>query len=378
MSAPAPKPDGARRSHRGRFVVDVLLALLLAPVLVYFGLRHVYETNGVAEVADDEVAVVVDALSGERSISTVPGYRLFLPWKQEVYKLDKSPDELVFEGTTPLSPNVIPFIEVRGKDGSRFSFDRFSLQYALISSAADRVLDDSGPGDGFKENLVRAYARAYVRDEINRLEPEDVLRPDMARTAMTRVMERMNQALSSHGIEILEVATPKPTFDKAFEDLLNRRKHGDLEIVRLQTQLTLQPAERERRLSAIREDKARELDMFRTNLAKNEAAAERECARIATDADIFYANRVRAGEASRVEFESRAASLRVRYAGLTEDRKNEIANLEKYGEFAVRAALVHGLSDVQFNILPYSRDPAPKRVEHEDVPAYADARVKGN
>lgn len=376
MTDTAHIPRGARRSRRRRWMIDCAIALALTPFALYFALCRIHGTNGAVEVADDQAAVIVDSLSGERTVSTVPGYRLFVPWKQEVHLLDKSPDELEFEGIVFDPPNLVPFIEVRGQDGSRFHFERFSLQYALITSAADRVLDDAGPGDGFKRDLTRAYARAYLRDEINRLDPEEVMRPDIARSAMTRVMERLNRSLGSHGIEVLEVATPKPTFDKGFEDLLNRRKHGDLEITRLQSQWEVLPLERERRASAIREDKARELDNLRTNLTTNEAAAQREFDRLSTDADIFYSNRVRSGQAALVELEARAEGLRARYAGLKEDRENEIKNLEQYGELAVRAALVRGLADVQFNITPYSRDPAPKRVEHEDV--RSDAYAKGN
>lgn len=358
-------------ARRRRVALDFALALLLAPPCLYVALRHLDATAGVVEVADDEVAVVVDALSGARRISTVPGYQLFVPWKEEVHKLDKSPDELVFEGTSYEAPNLAPWIEVRGRDGSRFKLEHFSLQYALITGSADRVLDDSGPGEGFKRDLVRAYARAYVRDEIGELAPEDALRPDVTRAAMTRVMERLNASLRPHGIEVLEIATPKPSFDKAFEDLINRRKHGDLEIERKNTYLTQLPAEREKRLDALREDRARELDLLRQNLAVNQAAAERELAKLRTDADIAYENRVKAGAAARQELGSRAGALRARYAGLMEDRQREIEGLERYGEFAVRAALVKHLADVQFSFLPYSRDAAPRRVEHEDVQAYA-------
>lgn len=368
------RPESSRRGRR--LWVDIALALLLAPALLYLALRRLYATDGFVEVADDEVAVVVDALTGERKISTVPGYQFFVPWKQEVHKLDKSPDELVFEGALYEEPNRVPLIEVRGRDGSRYKLEHFSLQYALIAGAADHVLDDSGPGESFKRDLVRAYARAYVRDEIGQLAPEDTLRPDVTRTAMTHVMERLNLSLRPHGIEVLEVATPKPTFDKAFEDLINRRKHGDLEIERKGTYIAQLPAEREQRLTALREDRARELELLRQNLAVNQAAAERELAKLRTDADIDYANRVKAGAAARQELGLRAGALRARYAGTMEDRQREIENLERYGEFAVRAALVKRLADVQFSFLPYSRDAAPRLVEHEDVQAWADVSAR--
>jgi hypothetical protein len=366
------------RARRVRLLIDGACALLLAPLLLYGALRHLYRTGGVVEIADDQVAVVVDALTGERRISSVPGYQLFVPWREEVYALDKSPDELVFEGTRYVEPNLAPQIEARGADGSRFTFERFTLQYALIADRADRVLDDAGPGDGFKENLVRAYARASVRDEIGRLAPEQVLRPDVARVAMTRAMERMNQALAPHGIEVLEVATPKPSFDKAYEDLINRRKQGDLEIERKAAYLAQLPEERAQRLDQLREDRARELDLLRRNLSVNQALAEREHAKLKTDADIYFANRVRAGEAAHEELIARAAGLRVRYAGLTDDRQREIENLERYGEFAVRAALVKRLASIEFSFVPYSRDAAPRTIEHGDVQAWAELGKRKN
>ncbi|MBK7877426.1 MAG: hypothetical protein IPJ77_17095 [Planctomycetes bacterium] len=361
------RSNSAVRSRLRPWIQDGALALLLSPVLLYAVLRRVDPSGGVASVADDEVAVVVDALAGTKRVTSVPGYQLFVPWKDEVHVLDKSPDELVFEGTQYVAPNQAPWIEARGRDGSRFSFERFSLSYALVAANADRVLEDSGAGDGFKEHLVRAYARAFVRDEIGRLAPEDVLRPDLARAATTRAMERMNQALLPHGIEVLEVATPKPTFDKAFEDLINRRKQGDLEIERKRAYLAQLPKERAERLQAIRDDKERELDLLRKNLAVNEAAAAREAQKLHVDADIVFANRSKAGEAARVELATRAGVLRARNAGELEDARRETENLERYGEHAVRAALVKSLGSVPFRFLPYSRDSAPRRVEHEEV-----------
>lgn len=371
--APSSPPRDERSLRRRRLAFDVLLACVLAPIGVAFALHRALDTNGFVEVADDEVAVVVDAFGGSRRISTAPGFVSFVPWLQDVQTLDRSPDELVFEGTAYEAPNRAPWIEVRGNDGSRYKLESFGVQYALIPGLADRVLDDSGPGDGFKRDLVRAYTRSYVRDEFGRLAPEDALRPDVTHLAMTRAMERLNASLRPHGIEVLEIATPKPVFDKAFEDLINRRKHGDLEIERKGAYLAQLPAEREQRLEAIREDRARELELLRQNLAVDQAAAERELARIRTDADIAFSNRVAAGAAAREELGAKAGALRAKSAGWIEDRAKEIADLESSGDLAVRAALVKRLAQVKFSFLPYSRDAAPRRVEHEDAQAWADA-----
>lgn len=371
MSHAESRTRGARAK---RAALDAAFALVVATALLYGALRRVDPTGGVVQVADDEVAVVVDALAGTRRVSNVPGYQLFVPWKDEVHVLDRSPDELVFDGVEYSAPNQVPRIEARGRDGSRFQLERFALSYALVAARADHVLEDSGPGDGFKENLVRAYSRAFVRDELGRLAPEDALRPDLARAAATRAMERTNTALAPHGIEVLEIGTPKPVFDKAFEDLLNRRKQGDLEVERKRAYLKQLPREREDRLAAIRDDKDRELDLLRRNLAVNTAAAEREATKLKVDADIVFANREKAGGAARAELATRAAGLRERNAGLLEDARREAEELERHGEAAVRAALVERLADVRFTIQPFRRvNERDERALPSDVQAASNA-----
>jgi hypothetical protein len=41
--------------------------------------------------------------------------------------------------------------------------------------------------------------------------------------------------------------------------------------------------------------------------------------------------------------------------------------LEERGEVVVRAALIEKLKNITFTLVPYSRDPEPKRLEHTDL-----------
>lgn len=369
----SPPPPGAPPSDRasgtpaprGRprwraLALDAALALLLAPALVYVVLHETAETRGVVEVADDEVAVVADAWNGTHTISNVPGYRAFVPWFQDVHTLDRSPRELVFQGAKFDGDRAIPQLEVRARDGSRFWFDHFSLSYALIADQAARVLEDSGTGDRYDTFLVRTYARSILRDELGRLAPDEVMKPDVTRTATTRALERLTAALAPHGIEVLEISTPKPAFDKEYEQLIDRRKQGDLEIEKKRTYRAQLPREREDRLRDIRADKKRELDELRKNLAVDLAAAERTDERMRAEADVFHDGRVRAGAAARAELAVRAATARERNTGRIEDRRRELENLARDGDEVVRAALIERLANVTFRFEPSAREVPPR------------------
>lgn len=363
-----------RRTHQrrtGRLVVDILLALLVAPVFLYFALRRIAHTDGVTEVHDDEIAIVVDALSGSRRVITAPGYQVYVPWSQEVYRLDKSPNPFVMEGNLNPDVNHVPLLRVRARDGSTFWFDSLTIQYVLMPDAAARVLDDSGPDEGFKEKLLRAYARSILRDEFGRFSPEDAVRPEILQAATRAGLERLNRALKPHGIEVLEISTPKPAFDKAYEDLIARRKLGDQQVERLKQRLVEMESERTAREAAIRKDKELETRRLEGNLVKDLGAAERENIRMKQDADILFHDKSEAGRAAKIEMQTRAAMLTARYTAMAQDKKDEILVLEQWGETAVRAALVKKLLGIEFNLVPYSRDPSPQRVEYENAQASA-------
>src|SRR6185295_637749 len=109
--------------------LESLAALVLAPIGFYWCLTQLAGADGVAKVHDDQVAVVVDHLSGKQRVSTAPGHQIFLPWFQEVFVLDKRPLEFRFEGHETATTNRVPQLVARADDGSNFWFDSFTLQY---------------------------------------------------------------------------------------------------------------------------------------------------------------------------------------------------------------------------------------------------------
>ena len=362
-----------QRFVRGRAWFEIALALALTPLAVYVVLRYALDMHAVRRIADDQVAVILDNVSGERRVVTTPGYVFVLPWLQDVYCLDKSPNAFVMQGNEQDGVNHVPRLLARSKDGSSYTFRDLALQYALVPEAAGAVLDDSGPGDGFKTALVRAFARSVLRDEIGRFGVEEIVRPDAMQAATRQSLERLNAGLKAHGIEILEIATPKPTFDEAYENRISRRKVFNQDAERLKGDLERLAQEKAQRETRVQNEKDVELRALEGNLARDVMAAEKDAMREKGDADIEYLEKTRAAAALKVEREAQAAVLVASYRAAAQDLEEETRALERWGEIAVRAALVKKLAGVEFDLIPYSRDPSPKRLEYEDVAA---AKVK--
>ncbi len=360
---PAAQPVPFRKRRRRR--LEVAAALLVAPIVALECLRRLGDATGLAEIRDDQVGVVVDSWNRTKTTVDTPGYRPYLPWFQEVHTIDKSPNAFVFRGNLTEGLNQVPRLLIRARDGSSFWFDEVTLQYALRVERAEGVLDDSGGGDAFKEELLRCHARAILRDEFGRFAAGDSARPESVAAATRASLERMNKALEAHGIEVLEVSSPKPAFDKGYEDLINRRKLANQETEKLRVEVSSLEEKARLREQKVRKEKDLELLALEGNLARDVGKAESELIRARAEADNVVAERVSQGRIAKAEKELQASVLTAKYRGLAEDAQARAEALRVHGAGAVRAALVDQLAGIQFQIVPYSRDPAPQRIEYE-------------
>jgi hypothetical protein len=365
-------PESGRPPRKRRWrrrAVEATLGLLLAPIAVWLVVRATSGNQGLALVLDDEVAVHVDYVRGTRTIVSTPGYRPYVPWAQEVFRFDKSPNAFVMKGNVGVDHNHVPRLLVRANDGSSFWFDELTLQYAVMPDRAALVLEDSGPADAYKQQLVRAHARAILRDEFGRYSAEEVVTPGNLRDATQRSLDRLNAALNPHGIEVLEVSTPKPAFDKTYEEQIARRKVANQEVEHLRAELDQLAQVKIQREQAVRNSKEVEMRKLEGNLAADLSAAQTELIRAKSEADLVYQEKVGQGRMTKLEKETQAALSTAKNLALFDDAKKHTLAMEARGESAVRAALVEKLLGIEFDIVPYSRDPAPKRIEQETTTA---------
>ena len=357
---------GGGRRAGGRRPLDaakVLAWIAVGAILLVAFLMVATGQGGIVEIQDDQAAVIVNFLSGRSEVVTTPGYQIFFPFIQQAFLFDKSPQEFLMQGDVNEEPNVIRKLTVRANDGSNFWFDEVKIQYEIIPSEAEKVLADSGPGEEFKRNWVRAYARSILRDEFGKFSAVEVADATTYRAATRASEERLNDELAAFGLRILQIPPPKPTFEVRYEKAIEDRKVADQNVERLKTQATQLEQERERRLAEIESSRAVEFEALKGELEAQRIAAEQERIRIERTADAYLTQRLGEGQAI-------LAQLTEEARGLTEKARKEAegltaitAALETGGEVLVRERLAELLTQVEFRLMPYSRDPRPTRIE---------------
>jgi membrane protease subunit HflC len=319
--------------------------------------------GGVIEVQDTEAAVIVNYLSGTREVSTRPGYQIFLPFMQQAFLFDKSPQQFLMEGERDRDANHVEKLTVRANDGSNFWFDEVQIQYKLIPEEADFVLGDSGAGEAFKQNWVRAYARSILRDEFGKFTAVNVADPSVYDAAKIVAEDRLNALLNPHGVEIIQIVTPRPKFEARYEKAIEDRKVADQEVEKLKTQAEQLIQERERRLAQIESRRSVEFEMLKGELEAKRIATEQERVRIERSADAYAKSRLGEGEALRAASIEEARGLSEKARKEAEGLRAITAALEQGGEVLVREQLATLLRRIEFTLVPYSRDPAPTRIE---------------
>lgn len=319
---------------------------------------------GIVEVSDQEVAVIVNYVTGDYEVVDRPGYKIFIPFAEQAFKFDKSPQEFKMSGDRDMDANHVRKLTVRANDGSNFWFEELTIQYQLLPSEANIVLDDSGTGTAFKQNWVRTFARSILRDEFGKYSAEEVADPSGYRTATAASQLRLNDALRSHGIYILEIITPKPKFEDRYERAITDRKVANETVEQLKVKAEQLIQERERRLGEIERDKATEYESLLGTLEAERIAAEREAIRIQKSADASKIEELARGQASEQQLTERARGLSEQARKEAEGLRARVDAVAAQGDVLVRELLAQKFQEISFEIVPYRRDPAPVRIEH--------------
>ncbi len=356
------EPKGRRRFPK--LPRGVLPAAIIAAIVLFGVVVFITGERGIVEISDAQVAVKVNYLTGNRTLIVQPGYLIFIPWFNQVFLFDKSPNEFIMEGPTDRSYNHVRELKVRAKDGSTFWFERMKIQYQLIPSMAPTALDDSGMGDAFKRNWVRASARSILRDEFGNFSAEEVADPSNYRQATNRSTERLNKILEPHGIEIIQILTPKPKFEPAYEKAIEDRKVANQEVERLKIQLEQLAQERVRLIAEVEREKATEYEALLGDLESERIHAERNQIEKEKSADAYRITERNRGLAEERAMAQQASALEQQARKESEGLLARVQALEKRGEILVRERLTQLFATITFEVIPYRRDPSPIRIEH--------------
>jgi hypothetical protein len=211
-----------------------------------------------------------------------------------------------------------------------------------------------------------------LRDEFGKYSATEVADPSNYQAARIECTTRLNELLQPHGIEIIDVITPKPRFDPLYEDAIDERKVAEQDVKRLKEEENRLLNERDRRLAGVEKEKTVEMEGLLGELTEKLKEAERHAIQVKKSAEAYSVERNAGGDALRMEKLAEAEGLRNKYTKEAEGIRDRAEALEKRGEVVVREAIIDKLASIRFTLIPYSRDPEPKRLEHSN----ADTRAR--
>ena len=338
----------------------------LAGILFFVLIAIAFATGrlGITSIADSQVGVLVSYMGGEKEVITDPGIRIYIPAVQEIFLFDKTSQEFRMQGERFLNENHVPKLTVRANDGSNFFFEELTILYQIIPGDAAKVLEDSGSGDGFKMNWIKAYARSVLRDEFGRFSAVDAADPTQFKAATSASHIRLNELLNPHGLVVTKVITPKPKFDAKYERANEDRKEADQEVERLRAREEQLVEVKKTSLASVLKEKEIEKTSLVGELRRELLNAEQESIRVSRGADAFAIEKKLEGQGFLAERIAEARGLEAKYTKEAEGLASRVKALEDRGQVVVRETLIQKLGLITFNFLPYSRDPQPKRLEH--------------
>ena len=142
---------------------------------------------------------------------------------------------------------------------------------------------------------------------------------------------------------------------------------ADQEVERLKQRELQLFQERERELALVQKEKEIQWEELRGELKKLELDSQREAIQVTKEADRYKVTREAEGQQQLDRLTAEAEGLVAKYTREAEGIQAKAEALEARGRVVVREALIEKLARISFTMVPYSRDPMPKRLEHSDA-----------
>jgi hypothetical protein len=208
-----------------KMVFFVIVPIALIVLLILGGRRLTWK-----EIQADEVAVIINNITGNIKTIDRAGAVVYYPFIQDLYILDKREQEAPMASSNISAdfPQGNPII-LKTRDGGDVSIDLI-IQYKLISKMAGKVVQDTGFGEEFKEKWIWDYARTICRYEFGDLSisefPDSVKREEKIKTSTTE----LNTLLNPHGVFVTSLNFIDYRYYREYAEKIHERRLADKEV----------------------------------------------------------------------------------------------------------------------------------------------------
>ncbi|MDR4506804.1 MAG: SPFH domain-containing protein [Candidatus Brocadiaceae bacterium] len=246
----------ARNFHIYRKIATVAIVVILIAGGIYGGRELSWK-----EIAPDEVAVVVNNLTGSIKQINRAGAVLYYPFIQDIYILDKR-EQVLKMSASQIDENHPEgnALSLKTIDGGDVVLD-LQIQYILKPENATYVIQNSGAGEIFKKKWVYDYARTvcyYCYGELTIGEFPSAAKRDIK---AQKALAEMNTLLEKQGILITSINLSDYRYYREYAEKIQERRLADKEVEEQKTRATA-ALENQRRV-IVEETKKKEVKVAR-------------------------------------------------------------------------------------------------------------------
>lgn len=343
-------------------------------VLFAVGFLLALVTTGITDLEAGKLGVVVNNVTGKVTTVVEPGLIIHLPLGlTDVYVLEATLQSFDLAGTS--GGQESGGIKIKSRDGSDVFIDA-SVTFSIDKAKGELIAREVGTQQAFINDLLVAYTRSVLRDELGKLHIEEVIEAETRNAAVTAFKDSVEERAQLFGIEINTIAAQNPSFNPEYERLIGERKRADQDYTnqasaqgRARSNQQLQDSEA-MRLSevAVREEEGkqqRRLIEARAQAEEIVRRAEGEAYRIRLEGERQRDVAIREAEAVRAEGLKKAEGLRALAAAYRDG-----------GLGLVREALAAKYVGARINGRPYSLESTVQRLSLEGAAAAATTTKK--
>ncbi|MGR3292630.1 MAG: SPFH domain-containing protein [Candidatus Scalindua sp.] len=203
----------------------VIIPIMLVVLLIIGGRRMSWR-----EIQADEVAVIINNITGKITTIDHAGAIVYYPFIQDLYILDKSEQSIPMTSANISAeyPQGNPVI-LKTRDGGDVSLDLI-IQYRLISKMADHVVQNTGPGEMYKEKWIWDYAKTICRYEFGELEIGEFPDAEKRRQKTKEASEELDRLLNPHGIKMTSLNFIDYRYYREYAEKIQERRIADKEV----------------------------------------------------------------------------------------------------------------------------------------------------
>ena len=349
IDPPPPHRPAGKQQISGRQVFGIALLAFIV-VLAGTGFFSCY-----TYVSPQQVAVIKNNFTGSETVRTDSGLVLHMPWGMtDVFLLDRTEQVFTMTKHTDRGDRAsVDNVRIKLIDGSNIDLD-VDVNYKIVATLADEIIKRVGPGDSFKNKMVRSYARALIREKYGTLTLEEVADPSTRTRQNLLVKNALNEALRDFGIEVTLVNTTNFVFNPRYETLVKEKKAATQSFINQTAAQERAQKEQETKIAQAEREKNNALITARGSASKRlveaEARAKQKIARAQGDA---YSRKLEGEREYQVALNDAKA---VEREGLnTAAGIQKLADAyEKGGTGLVKEALARKLAGARINGRPYS------------------------